>query len=515
MIDFARVTTPRGDGEVLLLPPLQEWPRLVEQNQATLAGSSRRVLDLELSEVRRRARACVRHDSSRPLIVTGHQPEFIHAGVWAKHIAASELALRTSGAGLNLIVDHDVPRDSELRIPRFDEGAWRVEPVRAVHGEPGSAYEFLPPLGPDELTRMEQAVASAMGGRWGSSQMPAFFEAARRCGATAAAADFVDQMTAGRKGVERRFGIDMAEVRTSALPWHPFVADVLLSASRFAIEYNRALGEYRARHHVRGRGRPMPDLASDAEWQEVPLWLLRRGRPRRRCFVKVEGDALRLRAEDENVGRLSASLLARSATCAMALAELGDWSLRPKALALTLWARLFLADFFIHGTGGAKYDRITDDLVRAYYGLTPPAYACVSATLRYCEAEGEKGSAESARDAGPSPRELRFNPQRFVNAGAEVAPLLAHRAEAIRQSADLRRSAPRDRSARRRAFERIRRANAELAAQSSHVGGTLDQTTSQPEDSGREAPAAAEREFFFALFDGSRLRRLMDSVALG
>lgn len=512
MIDFARVTTPRGDGEVLLLPALAEWTRLVEMNQARLAGWKLRVLDLDLSEVRRRARKLLHLDASQPLIVTGHQPEFIHAGIWAKHVAAAEIARRTGGTALNLIVDHDVPRGIDLRIPRFDDGAWRVEHARIESCERGTAYEFLAALGPEELALAEQAARSAMGERWDRSEMPAFFEAARRCGP---AADFVDQVTAGRSGVERRLGVTMIEVRASALPWHPFVADLLLHAPRFALEYNRALDAYRARHHVRGRNRPMPDLAIEGDWQEVPLWLVRRGRPRRRCFVKVEADALQLRAEDEPAGRLSVSLLSRCDTCENALAELGEWRLRPKALTLTLWARVFLGDFFIHGTGGAKYDRITDDLIRGYYGLTPPAYACVSATLRYREAEEEKEGADAARDPRPSPRDLRFNPQRFVSAGAEVAPLLAGRAEAIRQSAELRRSAPRDRSARRRAFELIRRWNAELATRVPLTVVPFLSLAPMPDEVRAATSIAAGREFFFALFDGSRLRSLIESVISG
>ena len=43
--------------------------------------------------------------------------------------------------------------------------------------------------------------------------------------------------------------------------------------------------------------------------------------------------------------------------------------------------RLFVGDVFIHGIGGAKYDRITDGLIRRYYQVEPSNMACVSATL--------------------------------------------------------------------------------------------------------------------------------------
>ena len=56
--------------------------------------------------------------------------------------------------------------------------------------------------------------------------------------------------------------------------------------------------------------------------------------------------------------------------------------IRPRALTLTLWARLLVCDFFVHGIGGAKYDRITDGIFRRYYRCEPPPYGCVTATLR-------------------------------------------------------------------------------------------------------------------------------------
>ena len=56
-------------------------------------------------------------------------------------------------------------------------------------------------------------------------------------------------------------------------------------------------------------------------------------------------------------------------------------NLRPRALTLTLFARLCLGDFFIHGIGGGKYDEVTDAIIRDYFGIEPPAYQVLSATL--------------------------------------------------------------------------------------------------------------------------------------
>ena len=49
---------------------------------------------------------------------------------------------------------------------------------------------------------------------------------------------------------------------------------------------------------------------------------------------------------------------------AKSLKNMDGWELRPRALTLTIWARLLIADLFVHGIGGAKYDRISDTMRR-------------------------------------------------------------------------------------------------------------------------------------------------------
>ncbi|MBL8830393.1 MAG: hypothetical protein JNM18_25680 [Planctomycetaceae bacterium] len=56
--------------------------------------------------------------------------------------------------------------------------------------------------------------------------------------------------------------------------------------------------------------------------------------------------------------------------------------LRTKALATTLFARVFLGDLFVHGLGGGMYDQVTDQIIREFYGIEPPRYTIVTGTLR-------------------------------------------------------------------------------------------------------------------------------------
>src|SRR6202042_1418051 len=68
--------------------------------------------------------------SSRPLVVTGHQPELFHPGVWVKAFAASGIATAHQGVALNLIVDNDIPKSTSIQGPSIDRdglGLARVE----------------------------------------------------------------------------------------------------------------------------------------------------------------------------------------------------------------------------------------------------------------------------------------------------------------------------------------------------------------------------------------------------
>ena len=53
-------------------------------------------------------------DSDARVIAAGHQPEFVHPGVWAKHVVAHRVAGACSLQGIDLVVDSDVPASCTL-----------------------------------------------------------------------------------------------------------------------------------------------------------------------------------------------------------------------------------------------------------------------------------------------------------------------------------------------------------------------------------------------------------------
>ena len=85
----------------------------------------------------------------------------------------------------------------------------------------------------------------------------------------------------------------------------------------------------------------------------------------------------------------------------------------------TLWARLALGDLFIHGIGGAKYDRVTDLLIERFFGLAAPGFMVVSATL-HLPIERPHATAADARAIAHELREMAYHPERYLTGGADI-----------------------------------------------------------------------------------------------
>ena len=108
--------------------------------------------------------------------------------------------------------------------------------------------------------------------------------------------------------------------------------------------------------------------------------------------------------------------------------------IRSRALITTLWARLVLGDLFLHGIGGAKYDQVTDALICGFFGLRPPGFMVLSATL-HLPIQRPTADVERPKDIAAELRRLVYHPERYIDAsngaggeGADgVAALIAEK----------------------------------------------------------------------------------------
>jgi hypothetical protein len=371
----------------------------------------------------------------------------------------------------------------------------------------GFAYEQIKRLGDDEVTRFERLMRETLGERYERSQLPRFFRGFRQA---IDAVDWVDQSIAARRAVEDEFGVLLDDRRVSRLWWTPLLADMLLSAERFVRAYNDALAQYRSENRVRAANRPIPDLVSNEGAYELPVWAYRAPEARRRLFVTQRGDDLVLFGDDAEIGRVCVKGLEDCEAVGVLLGETG-WQLRPRALTLTIWARLMLADLFIHGVGGAKYDRISDALITDYYGLEAPEFACVSATL-WMDLPHEDTTVGTVREARRRLRDLQWNPQRHLDLDGDLQSLAQRRAEAVGLSRRIRESDAKNRSARRGAFEEIRHASERMHAACPRALDAARAELDRCVDRLEQSAIARGREYFFALYDRPQLCKLLDAL---
>jgi hypothetical protein len=429
-----RLRAPQQDGAILAVPGLDQVGVLVAENRRRLArGPS--LLGRSWQELQQQARrsavaaACAYlqaageplppHDPTS-LLLAGHQPEIVHPGVWVKHFALAGLARRHGATPVNLVVDNDTVKTTALHVPVV---SCPLPPIREARPHrlavpfdrwtSEAPYEERPVLDEGLFASFPERARQ----RWCFTPLLEEFwpEVLRQAQRTPLLGE---RFAAARRTFERRWGCHNLEVPGSRLcqtePFAWFACHLLANLQPFHALYNATVHAYRASHGIRSRSHPVPDLATDGDWREAPFWAWRPGQARRgRLFIRRRETALELRAGAEAWSSLPLAGDWQGTVRAWLDLEGRGFKVRSRALTNTLYARLFLADLFIHGIGGGKYDELTDALIRDFYGLEPPAFLVLSATL-LLPLPHYPATAEECRRLAWQVRDLHWNPQRHM-----------------------------------------------------------------------------------------------------
>ncbi|MCO6458256.1 MAG: hypothetical protein J5I93_23365 [Pirellulaceae bacterium] len=441
-----RLRAPQGHGQVLIDPPVPEIGTMLHANRQSLAGWLLAASGEPLAGEQRLAREALveqawRYTSQyrdagprpelapdRPLIVSGHQPQLFHPGVWFKTFLLASLAERYGGLAVNLIIDNDTFRSASIRVPSLSRGGVRVEAI-AFDG----ASEVLPIeereiRDPALLATFPQRVELALCGLIPRPIVGALWSGWRD---GRPQGNLGQALAQARNRLEADWGVANLE-----LPWSEvcrgeafrrFLLRRLLDADRLRNVYNQCLFEYRQLYRIRSRSHPVPALAADDDWREAPFWVWHTRQPVRRGLF-VRGSASGLELTDRQGWR--ATLPVRSAErLDLALEQLDAWErqgvkVRPRALLTTMFVRLMLSDLFVHGIGGAKYDELTDAIIERYWGATPPGYVVATATIKLPLADGATDVISQLRAARRELRALRFHPETFLDEVPAARPLI-------------------------------------------------------------------------------------------
>jgi len=509
LIQYERLATPREHLGVLIEPAVARIHAALRDSPVQRYGEIP-FLDTTLGALRAQTQA--RLKLAGPVILSGHQAEFIHAGVFAKTIAAHALAGPLGGQAVILTVHSDDPQTPQLALPQTTPAGLRRVEVTIPGCDPQWPFELQTPRARTEWLQFFASLGAlyelhdrSMLGVFARAWLTTEDAAPRYCDALARA-QAATESALGLGGVRE---LRMSELCTTP-EFRAFVAAMLRDARRCATVYNAAQAAYRQRHRVRARGRPVPPLLISSEAVELPCWVIRRAAPRRRLFATARGEAVELSTENAVIGSFRRAELARLVTHAEVWPiENAGWQLRPRALTLSAFARLFLADLFIHGVGGAKYDEMMEDFIGDFLGVQPAPACCVTATV-HLPLPHSGVTLTDIMAARRNSRDLRHNPCRHLHGVPD--DLLRQRAELVRHAQELRAHQPQDHARRRVAFREIRRLNERMLELDPWRAAEYDQRIAMLEEQWKLDRIALDREYFYALHVQDTLEQLVEKV---
>ncbi len=374
---------------------------------------------------------------------TGHQPRFWHAGILAKYQAA-DAAMTAAGdtttALHHLVVDQDVQdplvidapvlRADTLTVTSVRLGATRVDvptgcqPALAI-AEP-SLPQGIDTRAAQGIRRITQALRSAQNATTLAQQVTGAL--------TALLTPYLS------RPLTAHYATDFQHAPWFAAECHRLLHD----AKSCVTAYNRAV--------ARDPGAGIAPLQHEPFRCELPLWALTHNAPRQRVYADLADTQPLFTTE-------SGTPLAPGT------------SLAPRALLLTAWQRQNPnCGLFVHGTGGGRYDRITETWWATWRqkSLAPIAVATADARLHF------DVPVHTPRDVTRAiwhAHHLPHNLDRELNL---TSPLVQekHTLLAMLNNTQAPRDTPHKRQLkkeRRAAFHRIHAINAELCKQNKNA----------------------------------------------
>lgn len=533
-----RLHAPLEDGGTLTVPEWSLLPQLVADNTAQLADASIEIQGKPLTELAHSARrnlltaarryAAEYHDLPAggertepplhaPIVMAGHQPQLFHPGVWYKNFTLARLADRVDATAVNLVIDSDLARSTTIRVPAGSGDELRFEDV--PYDEPGGDVPLEERRVTNEATfaSFAKRVAHCLDGLVDEPFVRDFWPVTL--------ARHGQQPNLGRCIAQSRHLVETEWMRAGAFrpsleipqsavcqldEFRWFVAHLLANIAEFVTAHNRALADYRRAHRLRSRTHPVPNLATADGWHEAPFWVWSTAEPLRRpLYARPQAGEISL---TDRAGFTCRLPLSADGNPTAAVEQLGKLEaagrrIRTRALTTTLFARLVLSDLFLHGIGGAKYDEVTDQIMRRFFRIEPPRFGVVSATLRLPIPRPNVTPQDSQRIAGVL-RDLTYNPDRYVDRATVQPSQLSNVSALLDEKRRWIASPKTPDNARQRHFA-IAGVNEALQPFVAERREVLQQRFSELNRLQRAERIAEYREFAFCLFPENALRGLL------
>ncbi|MEK6765464.1 MAG: hypothetical protein AABY49_04450 [Planctomycetota bacterium] len=447
--------------------------------------------------------------SDKDIIETGHSPILTHPGVLIKHGLVNSIAKKVNSIGVNMVVDNDACHDNCLNIPDINGLDSSVERIEFLSSLYNLAFEEIRYTDSTQLLSFKEGVLKALH----NPDMKKTFEdfiniVINLSGQTQ---QFSDLFTYARHAFLLRFGISNLEIPVSLIsetdPFLNFFLHITANARSFVDIYNAKLGEYRRLKKISSKANPLPDLMEKGYVVELPFWIWREGESRKSLFASVANDRrISIICENKIVTHFDFGENCNSSGNLERLKDLINTGIkfRPKAIVNTMYSRMFFSDLFIHGIGGAKYDLVTDEIIREFFGVESPAYATVSATL-HLPYKPFNISNEDVIALKHVIKDMGYNPDRY--ASGEIMEDAGMKSMASEKKDLIAREAHNSEE-RHRSFDRLRELNALMKEKIRPLIKEKEKELEDLEKKIRYNSIVTNREYPFCIYPELMLREL-------
>jgi len=357
-------------------PPLSKWKQAAAQNREYLSKQS--FWDISSQS----ARAALKLPLDRPVVLSGHQPVFLHPGLWAKCLAASALAESLHGVAAHKLTDTALLPEYVHYLPEVEEDGHARRKALEFYTSADARkqaktmpFSYLPP--PDYAAFEKIFAGSRLYSPPSVKSAISGYEEKLVKGLKDSETwnDFhvqTLQLLDGMSGTQRLY-LTASKIWQSA-PFLDFVAAWLSRLPVLTENYNQCLDEYRHKYGITHGFSPLPNLKFEDWWFEIPFWGVNKYQQRHSLWAKNDKKYLILRTQGTGETYPVALDEFRQELAAL---KITIW---PKALPQTLFCRLFLCDYFVHGTGGRAYEEVNDLFIEKTFKSKPPGFGTATAT---------------------------------------------------------------------------------------------------------------------------------------
>lgn len=522
METLQNLSIPEKKNTIFVSPEPSQWPSLLAKNKLVTETlphrlKSRREL-LKIAQDYTKAVAGVVCPNNIPenIVATGHQAIWHHCGIWAKNLATYKFAEAVNGSSLHLVLDHDVC-DTVIVLPKQNtDGSWYFATVEIEPNQGAVPLEFRPLPHKAYIKTFVDSVINTgaeqiCSGVWSKYELFKNDKISKF-------SSIADLITYFQSTINIALGLNMLYLPVSKLSksdaFIDFALSLMTNAARFVASYNDALTKQvseRKANPVSAVKRLKLDKTEGLT--ELPFWLILPDPKRTSLFVaSKKADKIEIGTVSSKLGDLDSASLSGKIEQLKKILEQHGCRLRPKAISLMLFVRLFLADWFVHGIGGALYEPVTDYIIENYYGIKSLRFGVATCTMTLPLANSVTFPNDNISLLKHKLHDIKHNPEKYLDGSAiktePVASLLKAKREQIAQARG--RTSPD--AIRKSAWKSVSEINEKLFEFAKDTGQILQKKIQEAERNTISQKVCSYREYFFGLFSEEKLRKVAESL---